>query len=324
MTTMAAALQDKMNMAVGLSAGIFFALDTVVLGLAMALPVYNEDLRIVFLAPYISNFLHFIFSAAVLGIYFGVKKQFASMLRSLWCRGGVMILLAAFLGGPVGMTAYVVAIHYIGPSFTAAISALFPALGAFFAYVFLKEKMGVLQLSGLAVSVAGVAILGFAPGTGDLVNAPVGFLFAMICCLGWALESVLFSYGFRRARITQGQALFFRQLLSAAVCGVIILPLLGAWEHTIQVIPDGATVYILLGALFLTASYLCYYRAILSIGATKAMALNITYTVWAIVFSVLLMHTMPDVKSVLCSTLILGGSLGASVNMGERRPSLKP
>ena len=34
-----------------------------------------------------------------------------------------MVMLASLLGGPVGMSAYVVAVHYIGPSFTAAISA---------------------------------------------------------------------------------------------------------------------------------------------------------------------------------------------------------
>ena len=47
------------------------------------------------------------------------------------------------------------------------------------------------------------------------------------------------------------------------------------------------------------------------------MALNITYTVWAIVFSLLLMHTVPDGRSVLCSMLILAGSLGASVSGGR-------
>lgn len=304
-------------MVTGLLGGIFFALDTVILSMAMVLPVYSEDLRSIFLAPYISNFLHFVFSAAILGVYFGSKKQFRSIFHSLRCRGGLFILLAAFLGGPVGMTAYVVSIHYIGPSFTAAVSALFPAVGALLAYLFLKEKMSVFQIIGLLVSVVGVAALGYSPGTDSVINAPLGFLFAAICCLGWALESILFSYGFRRCEITQGQALFLRQMLSAVICGLVILPLLRGWERAIQVIPDSATLYILLGALFLTISYLCYYRAILSIGATKAMALNITYTVWAIVFSILLMHTIPDAKSVLCSILILAGALGASA--GVRR-----
>ena len=113
--------------------------------------------------------------------------------------------------------------------------------------------------------------------------------------------------------MTQGQALLVRQTLSAIVCGFIILPLLRGWEYTVLVFSDRSTLYILLGAIFLTTSYLCYYRAILKIGATKAMALNITYTAWAIVFSLLLMNTIPSTKNILCSILILGGSLGASI-----------
>ncbi|MDQ9830193.1 hypothetical protein RFX70_15425, partial [Acinetobacter baumannii] len=55
---------------------------------------------------------------------------------------------------------------------------------------------------------------------------------------------------------------------------------------------------ILISALFGTASYLCYYKTIGKIGASKAMALNITYSAWSIVFSIVLLHTLPDLKSV--------------------------
>ena len=39
--------------------------------------------------------------------------------------------------------------------------------------------------------------------------------------------------------------------------------------------------------MFATASYLFYYRAITQIGASKSMALNITYSAWAVVFTVI-------------------------------------
>lgn len=307
-------------MVTGLFAGALFALGTVILGMAMELPVYSTDLKVIFLAPYISNFLQFAFSAAWLAIYLGKKKQCRQAFKSMNCKGGRTVMLASLLGGPVGMSAYVVAVHYIGPSFTAAISALFPAVGALLAYMFLNERMMKFQILGLIISVFGVAILGFEPGTGSFVNAPLGFLFAIICCLSWAMETVLFSYGFRQAEITQSQALLVRQTISAVVCGFIILPLLQGWKQTILVFPDKATLYILFGALFFTSSYLCYYRAILNIGATKAMTLNITYAAWSIVFSLLLMHIIPSVKSIICSILIVGGSLVASVTVGKQTP----
>ena len=42
-------------------------------------------------------------------------------------------------------------------------------------------------------------------------------------------------------------------------------------------------------ALFAGVSYLFYYKAIAKLGAAKSMALNITYTAWAIVLSVILL-----------------------------------
>ncbi len=298
-------------MITGLLAGVFFALDTVILGMAMNLPIYNTDSTLIFLAPYISNFFHFTFSALWLGVYLAKKKECKQVFKLLKTSGGQIVFLAALLGGPVGMSAYVVAIHYIGPSFTAAISALFPAIGALLACFFLKERVTSFQMIGLLVSVCAVIVLGLEPGTDNLADLPLGFTAASICCLSWALETVLFSYGFSRSGMTQEQALMVKQTLSAVVCGFIILPLIQGWKQAIGVFPDKATLYILVGSVFLTMSHLFYYRAILKIGATKAMALNITYTAWAIVFSLLLLSIVPNLKSVICSILIAGGSLAA-------------
>lgn len=302
-------------MFLGLLAGILFALDTVVLELAMCTPAYSDNATVVFLAPYISNFLHYAFSSVWLLGYLCFKKQCRGAFAALRTRGGQIVTIANLLGGVVGMSAYVAAIHYIGPALTAAISALFPAVGALLAYVFLGEHIGWFQLFGLLVSVTGVAVLGYAPSDGGTENQVLGFLFAGICCLSWAMESVLFSYGFPKARISQSQALLLRQTLSAVFNGLVILPLLRGWKWTVSVFPDRSTVYILLGALLLTGSYLCYYKAITAIGATKAMALNITYTAWAFVFSTVLLNTASDIRSVLCGVAIVGGSLAASVNL---------
>ena len=46
---------------------------------------------------------------------------------------------------------------------------------------------------------------------------------------------------------------------------------------------------IALAAFFATMSYLFYYRAISQIGASKSMALNVSYAAWAIVFTVIIL-----------------------------------
>ncbi|HAX53180.1 MAG TPA: EamA family transporter, partial [Lachnospiraceae bacterium] len=72
---------------------------------------------------------------------------------------------------------------------------------------------------------------------------------------------------------------------------------------------------ILLSALFGTASYVCYYKAIATIGASKAMALNITYSAWAIIFSLILLHTVPDLKSIVCGVIIVISSVAAAADI---------
>ena len=57
------------------------------------------------------------------------------------------------------MTGYVFAIKYLGASYTAMLSALYPALGTFFAYVFLKEKMNRAGFAGLALGIAAIAVM---------------------------------------------------------------------------------------------------------------------------------------------------------------------
>ena len=305
-------------MVIGLSAGALFALATVIMEIAMELPAYHADLRVVFLAPYISNFLQFVFSALWLAVCLRGKVRRGEAFSCVRNSGGRVVLLASLLGGPVGMSAYVVAVHYAGPALTAAVSALFPAVGSLLARIFLKERLRKIQALGLSVSVAGVALLGLGSGADGGKNVPLGFCFALICCVSWALETVLFSWGIRRTGLTLRQVLLLRQTVSAVVCGGIILPLLRGWEETLSVLPDKATLYIFAGALFFTASYLCYYRAIVTVGAAKAMALNITYAAWSIVFSLLLLHLMPSARSIFCSVLIVGGSLAASASPDEQ------
>ena len=47
------------------------------------------------------------------------------------------------------------------------------------------------------------------------------------------------------------------------------------------------------------------------------MALNITYSAWSIVFAFLLLHTLPDLKSVVCGVVIVAGAVVAAADLKE-------
>ena len=125
----------------GLLAGLLWGLDTVILGIALAQSKFVSTQQAVFLAPFVSTFLHDFASACWMLLYMGFKKQYRQVLNALKTPSGKYIMLGALLGGPIGMSGYVAAIQWIGPGYTAVISAMFPAVGALLSYLILKEKM---------------------------------------------------------------------------------------------------------------------------------------------------------------------------------------
>lgn len=301
----------------GLAAGLLWGLDTIILGVALAMTPFIRTEQAIFLAPFVSTFIHDFCSSLWMLAYMGVKKQYRQIVKALKSKGGKFIVLAALLGGPVGMTGYVLSIKYIGAVYTAIISAMFPAVGAFLSYVFLKEKMKFYQIIGLMVSITGVIVLGYTPGNGEISNAFIGILFALLCVFGWASEAVIISYGLKDSNIDDEHALQIRQLTSAIFYGIIIIPIIKGWGFTIDIIPTKTTLLILTAALFGTASYLFYYKSIIKIGASKAMALNITYCAWAIVFGYLLLNETVTSKDIICAIFIIGGSIVAASDIRE-------
>lgn len=304
-------------MITGLSAGALWALDTVILGIALSMTPFVSSGQAAALAPFVSTFLHDACSSLWMLLYMGARRQWRQTFRALKTRSGRFILLGALLGGPVGMTGYVYAIHSIGPAYTAVISSVFPAVGALLSWVFLKERMRPLQIAGLAVSILGVMALGYAPGSARPEHAAFGFACALLCCFGWAAEAVICAWGMRDPDVSNEQALQLRQLTSALVYGVVLLNVFRGWGLTTAALTAAAFPVVALSALFGTVSYLFYYKAIKTIGAAKAMALNITYSAWSILFSLILLGTMPDLKSTVCAVAILGGSVLAGTDLKE-------
>ena len=172
-------------MLIGLAGGALWALDTVILGMALALPVFTGDPRAAILAPFASTFLHDLCSSLWMLGYTGLRRQYKAVWQALRTRGGRFVALGALLGGPAGMTGYVLAINAIGPAYTAIISALYPALGTVLAHFFLKEKLRPTGLIGLALSIGGVIALGYTPGAA----LPKGHLLGFGCAVLYRLGS---------------------------------------------------------------------------------------------------------------------------------------
>ena len=302
----------------GLFSGILWGLDTVVLGIALSMSPYIGTAEAIAFAAIASSFLHDAGCAIWLMIYMGAKRRLKDTLAALKTRSGKVVMLGALLGGPIGMTGYVIAINNIGAAYTAIISAFYPALGAFLSFVLLKEKMDGKQIASLVAALVDVMAMGYiSAGDSEMGNATLGLVGAVLAVIGWGSEAVLCAWGMRDDAVDNETALQIRETTSALVYGIVVLPLFGAWGFTASAAPSLATGVIALSALAGTASYLFYYKGISVIGAAKAMALNISYSAWAVVFGFVLQGTVPTPATVFFCVLILAGTVLAASDWSE-------
>lgn len=302
----------------GLLSGILWGLDTVILGIGMAMAPYVGSAEAMAFASIVGSFLHDAFCAIWLLVYMGARHRLGDTLAALRTRSGKVVMLGALLGGPIGMTGYVIAIANLGAAYTAIISAFYPAFGAALAFLLLKEKMGRGQIVALFVALFGVMAMGLlSAGDSQIVNAPIGLLGAALTVVGWGSEAVLCAWGMRDDNVDDETALHIRETTSALVYGIVVLPLFGAWGFAAQAAPSSATGVIALAGLAGVASYLFYYRGISAIGAAKAMALNISYSAWAVVFGLLLLGAVPTPATVACCVAIVAGTVLAASDWGE-------
>ena len=302
----------------GLFSGILWGLDTVVLGIALSMSPYIGTAEAIAFAAIASSFLHDAGCALWLLVYMGAKKRLGDTLKALKTKSGLVVVLGALLGGPIGMTGYVIAINNIGAAYTAIISAFYPALGAFLSFVLLKEKMSAKQIAALVVALVGVMAMGWiSAGDSQMENAALGFGGAILAVIGWGSEAVLCAWGMKDDAVDNETALQIRETTSGLVYAAVVVPLFGAWGFTASAIPSGATGIVMLSALAGTASYLFYYKGISAIGAAKALALNISYSAWAVVFGFVLQGTVPSPATVFFCILILAGTVLAASDWNE-------
>ena len=307
-------------MLAGIIAGITWALETIILGVALAMSPFASSEQAIMLAPFVSTFIHDAFSAIWAFVYNGVRGKLPDVLAALKTRSGKFVALAAVIGGPVGMTGYVLSVNNMGASIGAVASAVFPAIGAVLAFFFLKEEMQWYRWVFLLLTILGVYGLSYSPEI-NITNFWLGLVGTLMCAFGWGIEAVIVAKSVQDPLVTDEIALEIRQTTSALVYGLIILPALGAWPFagslfsgTGMLIPT-----IALAALFATVSYLFYYRAITEIGASKSMALNVSYAAWGIVFTVLLLHDTSVLNPVTigCALLVLVCGILAAADYKE-------
>lgn len=262
-----------------LLSGVFWGLGTVLLSISL-----NKMPEVPHLT-WLSTFLHDSFSFLFLFLLFSYRKEIKAFWKLLRSKSGLGVALAALLGGPVGMGAYLFSLSKMNPALAAAISSVYPAVGAFLSYLFLKEDITKRQIIGLSISIVAIMAMTILGAQIDGFS-PVGLVAVLVTVLAWGSEAVIVAATLKED-VSSDLALGVRQFTSMIVYAFIIVPSLG-YNHLPPILnTKTAMIFLLIAALAATASYLFYYRGIAEIGPSKAMALNITYPAWAFFFQIL-------------------------------------
>lgn len=305
----------------GIFAGITWALETVLIGWVLTTSPFVSTEQALFLAPFVSTFLHDLFSAIFLFIYNAVKRNFKNVIGAIKTADFKWIILSSLIGGPIGMTGYVLAVNNLGASIGAVASAIYPAIGTVLACIFLKEKVKWYQWIFLALTLCGVYGLSYSPSV-NVENFALGLVGVFMCAFGWGIEAVILAKTLKNTEINKESVLTIRQTVSALSYGIIILPIVGGWNFTLNLFTinaGGLFPVLALAALSASVSYLFYYRALHKVGASKAMSLNITYTAWAIVFSILIFgdYSIINPLTLICACVVVICGILAATDFKE-------
>ena len=288
----------------GIVSGFLWASDTVLMN-----RVFMNDITLAVL-PLIMAGIHDLISAVVITVISGLSRNIHHVIRDIQSKGAKFIGMAALLGGPIGLSAYILAIYFLGPFLVCVITSLYPAIGSVLAHLFLGERRKVYQWIALGVSIGAVILLGITYDS-TIQNIWLGLAAAIICAVAWGSEAVICSWMLGNFELQDTSALWIRQSSSAVVSAMIVggLMLGGLSIDTVgDLILDKAN-WLVIAAICGALSYMFYYKSISNIGASRAMAVNSSYSGFAILINVLVWGIVPTYQEIILGVLIVGGGI---------------
>ncbi|WP_300452887.1 DMT family transporter [Fusobacterium sp.] len=293
----------------GIVVGLAWGLDSTLMGVVGQNKIFDNFSS----SPLVSAFFHDSFAFIWIALTLLFSHQLKGCFSLLKTKKGKATAVAALVGAPVGMSAYLLAIKFATAPYASSISVIYPGVGAVLSYLLIKEKLSKRACFGIAISLLGSFMLGFKP-TGDVPSTfGTGILFALLAVLGWASEGVIIGFAMKHIKnedhiqaIPQ-QFLCLRYLISMLSYGLVVVPFSGGIPVAIEVIKTGLFVKYGGIAILGATTYLCWYKAVDLIGAAMGTALNSTAALWTIIFSIILFGASINLHLIIWGIVIVIG-----------------
>lgn len=300
----------KKGIAIGAIAGALWGLGGVLISIALGYEPFASYANVsLYIVPLVGCCLTDGFcgiSTLIINIMNGKGKEY---LRVIGTKPGKIIILASLFGGPVAMSGYYLGLYLAGPFYAMAITAMYPAIGAILSRIFLKEKMSNYTKLGIALCVVGAIIVTYIAPSGEAYpHFKIGIIASLLACLGWGLEGVICAYGMDL--VDPDIAIGVRWMTSFVAYFVAVLPFVaGIGAVGYQLFFDALTTpwtwFLVLVAVINSISYFWYYNAINMTGASRAMALMITYSLWSVVFGWIFAGSISITMNVVIGAVVI-------------------
>jgi drug/metabolite transporter (DMT)-like permease len=247
------------------------------------------------LGPVLTAELRTLIAGIALAVYFG----FAGF-NPEWRRWGRQYVIVGVLTSALPFLLWAYAALTLTAGLMSVLNATSPMWGALWSAVLLGERLNARKLLGLAIGVAGVALV-TQPGKEGLAYVPVVAALAAAFCYGLAG-----GYMKRWASGVPSRGMAVGTQLAA---GVLLIPFIAVSPPAVVPTPLVVASMLALGLLCGAIAYVLYFRLIADIGATGALTVTYLIPVFGVLWGALFLGEALSVSMLAGGALVILGTV---------------
>jgi drug/metabolite transporter (DMT)-like permease len=247
------------------------------------------------LGPVLTAELRTLIAGLALAVYFGVAG-----FNPEWRRWGRQYVMVGILTSALPFLLWAYAALTLSAGLMSVLNATSPMWGALWSAVLLGERLNARKVVGLAIGVAGVALV-TQPGKQALAYVPVIAALAAAFCYGLAG-----AYMKRWASGVPSRGMAVGTQLAA---GVLLIPFIAVSPPAMAPTPLVVASMLALGLVCGAIAYVLYFRLIADIGATGALTVTYLIPVFGVLWGALFLGEALSVSMLAGGALVILGTV---------------
>lgn len=248
------------------------------------------------LGPVLTAELRTLIAGVALAAWFA-----ATGFNPQWRRWGRHYVIVGIGSSAVPFLLWAYAALTLGAGLLSVLNATSPMFGALCSALLVGERLGARRIAGLAIGVAGVALVSQPePGAGLHYPALCAALFAAFC------YGLIATYIKRFASDAPSRGMAVGSQLAA---GLLLIPFVPLWPPAAVPTPLAVASILALGLLCTAIAYLLYFRLIADLGATGGLTVTYLIPVFGVLWGVLFLGERVTAPMLAGAALVVLGTV---------------